>query len=204
MKRVVFILVTLSYSLMGSFIPSKTYTTVTSVNGDTITMANSFAINGMSGLVLRHLSTGDYALVYVKQTAQNKAEIIDKDPLGGKSLANIKPVPKVGDRVIGGFLYNKVMVLAPNRDTYINIQNRFGIKSINPDLFMSFLATKGSTTPSSREYKEFAKLTNVGLFIIFKNGFITLYDPISQSEIGKVMMDISNYSAVKPFYNTFR
>ena len=204
MKRVISILVTLSLTLMASFIPSKTYTTVTSVNGDTVTMANSFALNGMSGLVLRHLSTGDYALVYVKQIAPKKAEIIDKDPLGGKALANIKPIPKVGDRVIGGFLYSKVMVLAPNRDTFVNIQNRFGIKSINPDLFMSFLASRGSSSPSSNDYKAFAKLTHVGLFVIFKNGFITLYDPISESEIGKVMMDISNYSAMKPFYNTFR
>ncbi len=204
MIRVFSIFVTISLSLMASFIPSKTYTTVTSVSGDTITMANSFALNGMSGLVLRHLPTGDYALVYVKQIAPNKAEIIDKDPLGGKDLANIKPIPKVGDRVVGGFLYNKVMVLAPNRDTFVNIQNRFGIKSINPDIFMSFLATRGSSSPSSRDYKEFAKLTHIGLFVIFKNGFITLYDPISQSEIGKVMMDISNYSAMQPFYNTFK
>ena len=204
MKKVILIFVTLLSTLFANFIPPKTYTSVTSVNGDTITMSNSFAKNGMSGLVLRQINGVNYALVYVKQTGQNRAVIIDKDPLGGKNLANIKPQIKVGDRVIGGFLYDKVMVLAPNKDTFVNIQNRFGIKSINPDLFMSFLANKGSNNPSKSDYKEFAKLTHVGLFVIFKNGFITLYDPISDSEISRVMMDISTYNIVKPFYNTFK
>ena len=204
MKKTILIFVTLLSTLIANFIPPKTYTSVSAVSGNTITMANSFAKNGMSGLVLRQINGVDYALAYVKQTAKNRAVVIDTDPLGGKNLANIKPQIKVGDRVIGGFLYDKVMVLAPNRDTFVNIQNRFGIKSINPDLFMSFLANKGSNNPNKSDYKEFAKLTHVGLFVIFKNGFITLYDPISDSEISKVMMDISTYNAVKPFYNTFK
>ena len=204
MKKILLIFVTLFSTLIANFIPPKTYTNVSFVNGDTITMANSFAKTGMSGLVLRQINGVNYALVYVKQIAPNKAVIIDKDPLGGKNLANIKPKVKVGDRVIGGFLYDKVMVLAPNRDTFVNIQNRFGIKSINPDLFMSFLANRGSNNPSKSNFKEFAKLTHIGLFVIFKNGFITLYDPISDSELSKVMMDISTYNAMKPFYNTFK
>ena len=204
MKKLVSIFTLFIMTLTASFVPPKTYTTVTSVNGNKIQMANSFAYNGMSGLVTRTLANGDFALVYVKQTAPNQAVIVDKDPLGGKNLANLKPIPKVGDKVIGGFLYDKVMVLAPNRDTFVNIQNRYGIKSIDPNLFMGFLANRGSSNPSSSDYKAFAKLSHVGLFVIFKNGFVTLYDPISDAELGKVMMDISVYNAIKPFYNTLR
>jgi len=204
MNRLFLIFVTFSVALMASFVPAKTYTTITAVNGDRITIQNSFAMNGMSGLVIRQLPSGEFALVTVKQTAPNQAVIIDKDPLGGKNLANLKPIPKVGDKVVGGFMYDKVMVLAPNRDTFVNVQNRYGIHSINPDIFMGFLANRGSSNPSRSDYKAFAKLTHVGLFVIFKNGFITLYDPLSDTEIGRVMMDISNYSAMKPFYNTFK
>ena len=193
-----------SFFAIAGFIPSKTYTQVVAVNGDRITMAEPFALNGMSGLVVRNLSTGRYALVYVKQIAPKEAVVIDTNPLNAKGLAKIKPVVKVGDRVIGGFLYDKVMVLAPNRSSYINIQNRFGIRSINPDLFMAFLAVRGSSTPSSSDFKEFAKLNGIGLFVIFKNGFVALYDPISEETIGKMMMDISAYNEVKPFYNTFK
>ena len=205
MLKVVVFLSFLALNLMAGFIPSKTYATVTGVNGDTITLSNPFAINGMSGYLLRRLNSGkEYALLVVKQVSPNRAVVIDKDPLNGKGLANIRPIPKVGDRVVGGFLYDKVMVLAPNRDTFINIQNRFGIRSINPDIFMSFLLSKGSSYPSSSDYKEFAKLSGVGLFVIFKNGFVTLYDPLSEVELKKVMMDISNYQAMQPFYNTFK
>jgi len=204
MRKFLSVLAIFTLSVFANFIPSKVYTTVTGVNGDTITMQNSFALNGMSGLVTRQLPSGEYALLVVKQTAPNKAVVIDKDPLGGKGLANIKPVAKVGDKVIGGFMYDKVMVLAPNRSSYQNIQNRFGLNSQNPDLFMSFLASKGKSSPSSSDYKEFAKLTHIGVFVIFKNGFITVYDPLSDTTIGKVMMDISNYNAMQPFYNTFK
>ena len=204
MKKLFLIFATLSVALFANFVPSKTETTVTAVNGDRITMQSSFAMNGMSGLVVRTLPSGEFALVVVKQTAPNQAVIVDKNPLGANNLANLKSNPKVGDRVIGGFMYDKVMVLAPNRDTFVNIQNRFGIQSVNPNVFMGFLANRGSSNPSTRDYKEFAKLTHVGLFVIFKNGFITLYDPLSDTDIGKVMMDISSYNAMKPFYNTFR
>lgn len=204
MKKLFLIFVTFSVSLLANFVPSKVETRITAVNGDRITMQSPFAMNGMSGLVVRTLPSGDFALVVVKQTAPSQAVIIEKDPLGGKNLANLKPIPKVGDRVIGGFMYDKVMVLAPNRDTFINVQNKFGIRSINPDIFMGFLANRGSRNPSTSDYKAFAHLAHVGLFVIFKNGFITLYDPLSNTEIGKVMMDISSYNAMQPFYNTFK
>ena len=204
MKRVLSIMLISVSFIFAGFIPNKVYTTITAVNGSSITLQNPFPYNGMSGLVVRDLPTGEFALLTIKQTSPGVATIIDKDPLGGKNLANLKPIPKVGDRVIGGFLYDKVMVLAPNKDTYINVQNKYGLKSQNPDLFMSFLANKGKNTPDSSDYKEFAKLTHIGIFVIFKNGFVTVYDPISQTDIGRVMMDVSSYNAQKPFYNTFK
>ena len=204
MKKVIFMYILSTFLLFSTLIPNRVYTTISSVNDNNFTIKNSFALNGMSGLVIRDLPTGKFALLIVKQISAGVVKIIDEDPLSGKNLANIKPIPKVGDRVIGGFLYDKVMVLAPNKETYINIQNRYGLKSQNPDLFMSFLANRGKNTPDSSDYKEFAKLTHIGIFAIFKNGFVTVYDPISQTYIGKVMMDISSYNSQKPFYSTFR
>ncbi len=203
MRAVLFGIFFFTFSLFGGFIPQKSYTVVTAVNGNTITLQGAFAYNGMSGLLVRNLNGKEYGIAFVKQISPGRAEIIDTNPFGGKNLANIKAEPKVGDKVIGGFMYNRIMVLAPNKSSFINIQNRFGIRSVNPDIFMAFLAKRGSSTPSSSDYYEFAKLTHVGLFVIFKNGFVTLYDPISQSEIAKTMMDISVYNAMEPFYNTF-
>ncbi len=204
MKRILLILSILFAVLNAGFIPQRVETEVTAVNGNTLSLAGAFAYNGMSGLVIRRLSSGEYAIATIKQISPGKAEIIDTEPFGGKGLANIKPVPKVGDKVIGGFMYNRIMVLAPNRNTFENIQNRFGISSVNPDIFMGFLAKRGSDNPTADDYKAFAKLTHVGLFVIFKNGFITLYDPLSETEIAKTMMDVSVYNAMQPFYNTFK
>jgi len=76
MRKFLSVLAIFTLSVFANFIPSKVYTTVTGVNGDTITMQNSFALNGMSGLVTRQLPSGEYALLVVKQTAPNKAVVV--------------------------------------------------------------------------------------------------------------------------------
>jgi len=182
-------------------IPQTSYSTITQVNGNAITLQNSLGANGTSGVIVRNVGGRDYILAYIKQVSPNKAVIIDSDPIDGNPLANIKPIAKVGDRVIGGFLYSKVMILAPNRDDFNALQSSFGINSINPDYFLAYL--KGSS-PSSSDYKKFAKLMGIGLFLIAKNGILTLYDPISQEVIAKEAYKSKSKINITPFYTNFK
>jgi hypothetical protein len=202
MKSVLSILIATISLIYASSIPSKSYTTITSVNLNHVTLEEPIGVNGESALVVRTLATGEFATAYIMQTSKNKAVLVDNDPTNGKHLANIKPTLKVGDRVLGGFLYHKIMVIAPNKDSFKEIQNKFGIHSINPDLFLAFLKAKKHKYPNRTLYKKFAKLVGIGLFLIAKDDDVSIYDPISQKILKKTSFLNTGLSDIKPFYNT--
>jgi hypothetical protein len=178
MKSIFLILIATIFSFAIN-IPSKTYTTITSVNGNRVTLSEPLPINGMSALVVRSTSSGEYALVFIKQTSKANAVIIDKDPVGGKNLAKLKPIPKVGDRVIGGFNYDKALILAPN-NRYNQIVSQLGVKAINPELYMAYKANGGSSS-----YNDFAKVAGIGLVIVTNGNTLEVIDAISQETILK-------------------
>ena len=175
MKTLILILLITIFSYAIS-IPNRVYTSVVSVNGDRITLSEPLS-KGMSALVVRSTSSGEYALVFIEYAFKNSAVIIDKDPVGTENLAKLKPIPKVGDRVIGGFNYDKALVLAP-KNSYNQIVSQLSVKVIDPDIYNSYLASKGSSS-----YRDFAKLVGIGIVIVSKGNTIEIIDAIS----GKVL-----------------
>jgi hypothetical protein len=195
---------TLTATIYANMLPQKSYSTITAINGNSVTLSSPIGLNGESAIVVRSLANGDFATAYIMQTSNNKARLIDSDPTSGNKLATIKPILKVGDKVIGGFLYDKVIILAPNKESLSQIEATYGIKSIDPDTFAAYLAANGSSYPSASSYKKFAKLAAVGLFIIAKANSLEIYDPISQRVISKAPFTPSGNKKIKPFYNTFK
>ncbi len=177
--RKLYLIISITIYSIALTIPSKVYTTINSVNGDIITINEPLPLNGMSAIVVRDTPNGEYALLFAKQLSPNKLKIIDKDPVGGTNLAKIKPIPKVGDRVIGGLNYNKALILAP-KDRYNQIVSQLGVKDINPKIYEAYIANKGSSN-----YKDFAKLTAIGLVIVTKGNTIEVIDAISGETILK-------------------
>jgi len=202
MRALLLTLVATFSLIYANSIPSKSYTSIVSVNGNRVTLQSPIGVNGESALVVRTLPTGEFATAYIMQTSKNKAILIDTDPTDGKHLANIKPALKVGDSVIGGFLYKKVMILAPNKDSFKEIENNFGIKSMNPDIFLAFLKANKKSYPTKILYKKFAKMVGVGIFLIADEYDVKVYDPISQKTLTKSSYLNTGLRDVKPFYNT--
>ncbi len=198
MKKILIALIYTIYSL-AALIPFKNYSQIITISNN-IELNNNLGLNNMSGLVVRNINGVDYAIAYIKQISNKKAILIDKDPLNGGHLANIKPIIKIGDSVIGGFLYDKYILLAPNKKAFTQIKNSFNLEPLDSDLFLAYLKAKQKESPSSSDYKEFAKISGVGLFIIAKNNIIKLYDPISQKVIKKVSFNFDNSINIKPFY----
>ena len=203
MRAIISILVFSICTIYANYIPSKSYTTISAVDGNRVTLQTPIGVNGQSALVVRTLANKDFATAYIMQTSNNKAVLIDKDPLDGGHLANIKPILKVGDRVLGGFLYDKVLILAPNYKSFKLIESKFGINSIDPDTFAAFLKANNQNYPSSSSYKKFAKMVGVGLFLVTKGNTIEIYDPISQKTLAKSSFNRVGTKNIKPFYNTF-
>ena len=105
--------------------------------------------------------------------------------------------------MIGGYLYNNVLVLAPNAETYSKITRSGGRFWIHPDLYAAYLAREGDSTPSTSNLAGFAREAQVGLVYIVQKGQAILFDPISSRVVGKTAFQPVGHTAKYPFYTRF-
>jgi hypothetical protein len=198
--RFFIIAVGLSIALMADFFPRTINTTVSGVNGDTVTLKSKLPI-GMSGIVI-HGYGGDLKSItaIIKQTSANEAKIIGKGLVAHENLPAPKTKIKAGDKVIGGYLYDNVLVLAPNADVYNEITSSYDKNWIHPDEFALFLSTIKEPTPTKENLKAFAKEYQAGLILIVKKESMVLYDPLSEKVISKKAYSTKTAYEQAPFY----
>ncbi len=198
--RFFIIAVGLSIALMADFFPRTINTTVSGVNGDTVTLKSKLPI-GMSGIVI-HGYGGDLKSItaIIKQTSANEAKIIGKGLVAHENLPAPKTKIKAGDKVIGGYLYDNVLVLAPNADVYNEITSSYDKNWIHPDEFALFLSTIKEPTPTKENLKAFAREYQAGLILIVKKESVVLYDPLSEKVVSKRAYSPKTAYEQAPFY----
>ncbi len=200
MRKIALIILT-SLPLFAGFFPSTVNTTVRSVSGQNISLNNSFPVNGMSGIVIHNYGSNVKAITStIVQTSRGNAvykgnEVIDHD-----SLPTIKTGIAKGDKVIGGYLYRNVLLLAPDANTYSKITSRYNKQWIHPDLYAIYLSQEGEGAPSRENLASFARKYHVGLIYIVKKGAAVLLDPVSGKYVGKQGVSGLPSKAQVPFF----
>jgi hypothetical protein len=204
MKKILFTLLLAAFPLLAGFFPPTVHTTIKAVDGDRLTLARPLPVNGMSGIVIHDFGKGLQAITAIlTQTAPGQANYHKGDLLQHKGLPTPKSVAAPGDKVIGGYLYNNVLVLAPNAETYAKITRAGGRHWIHPDLYAAFLAREGDSTPSASNLARFAREAQVGLVYIVQKGRAILFDPISGHVVGQKAFQPVGSESKYPFYNRF-
>jgi hypothetical protein len=195
----------LALPLFAGFFPSTVDTSISATGENSVSLASSFPVNGMSGVVIHDYGNELEAITgYIVQTSsQGNAKRIQNDMIHHDELPTIKTAVASGDKVIGGYLYNNVLLLAPDADTYAKITASHSKKWIHPDLYALFLSQEGDATPSRENLAAFAKAYQVGLIYIIKNGSAVLLDPISGNIVGEKTMTGLPSKAQFPFYMRF-
>ena len=196
----------LSLPLLAGFFPSTVHTSIKSVEGKSILLKNKFPINGMSGVVVHKYGNGLTAITSrIKQVSSDGAtSLIDADIVHHDELPTINTAVAKGDKVIGGYLYSNVLLLAPDADTYANIIKKNNKKKwIHPDLFALYLSVQGDDKPTKENLSHFAKKYQIGLVYIVRKDTAVLMDPISGQIVSQ--KSISNLPAQGqyPFYMRF-
>jgi len=168
-------------------------------------IGSALPVNGMSAVVVHDYGNSLEAITtYITQTASTgNAKIIGKDIIHHDELPTIKTTVSAGDKVIGGYLYNNVLLLAPSADTYSRIISSHNKKWIHPDLFALFLSKEGEAQPTKANLARFAKEYQVGLIYIVRNGSAVLLDPVSGQVVGKKAMSNLPAQGQYPFYMRF-
>ena len=203
--RKIALITLLSLPIFAGFFPQTMHSSIKSVNGASIMLKSKFPVNGMSGVVIHNYGNGLNAVTSrIAQTnSDGSTTLISPDIIHHEELPTIKTAVKVGDKVIGGYLYQNILVLAPDADSYAKITASYNKKWIHPDLFALYLSVEGDAHPTKENLARFAKKYQVGLILIIRKNEAVLLDPISGKIVGKKAMSQLPKKGFYPFYMRF-
>jgi len=204
MHKIAFIAL-FSLPLFAGFFPQTIHTSIQSVHNETISLQSPFPVQGMSGIVVHNYTNGQSAITsrIVQTNTKGSISLLDADIVHHDKLPTIKTAVQKGDKVIGGYLYDNILLLAPDEKTYANIVNTHHKKWVHPDLYAIFLSTQGEDKPTRENLAQFAKAYQVGLIYIVRQGEAVLLDPISGKIVSKRKMSNLPKTAQFPFYMHF-
>lgn len=195
----------LSLPLIAGFFPKTIQTSVKSIEGNTLSLNASFPIDGMSGIVIHHYGKERSAITSrIVQTSSKKAQMLHTIILHHNKLPTINTSIKNRDKVIGGYLYNNVLLLAPDAETYSQIRSQHFKNWIHPDLFALHLSILGDAKATKENLASFAKKNQVGLVYIVRRNSAVLLDPISGKVVGKKTLKGLPTEGKFPFYMRFQ
>lgn len=204
--RKIALIALLSLPLFAGFFPQTVHTSIKSVKENTITLNKKFPVNGMSGVVIHNYGNGLTAITTrIAQTSSGgSTSLVSTDILHHEELPTIKTAISANDKVIGGYLYNNVLLLAPDADTYAKIISQHNKTWIHPDLFALYLSVEGEERPTKENLSHFARKYQVGLIYIVRKNSAVLLDPVSGKIISQKSMSNLPAEGSFPFYMRFQ
>jgi len=204
MHKIVLIMLS-ALPLFAGFFPPTVHTSVSTVRGADIKLSRPLPVTGMSGVIIHDYGNDLEAITgYIAQTSSDgTSRLVAKEIIHHEELPTIKTQITQGDKVIGGYLYGNVLLLAPSADIYAKITKEVSKKWIHPDLLATFLSELGEAYPTRANLALFAKEYQVGLVYIVKRKSAVLLDPISGQIVGKRAFDSAPKKAQSPFFMRF-
>ena len=195
------ILIISTISSMAQFYPPTVSSKVNSIKGNNISLNNPFPKKGMSGVVIHNYGSELEAISsYLIYRGGTKATLHNHEPIIHGELPAVKSNVKVGDRVIAGYLYSNILILAPNSATYASIVSSASKNWVHPDLYAMFLSKEGDQVPTKDNLAKFASEYQIGLVYIVTRGKGMLYDPVSRKYVGQTSLKGLPKKGQFPFY----
>ncbi|MCD6653956.1 MAG: plasminogen-binding N-terminal domain-containing protein [Sulfurovum sp.] len=204
MRKIALLLLT-ALPLFADFFPPTVQTTVSSVGKKGITLNQPFPINGMSGVVVHTYSDNLQTVTHraTQTSSQGSAVLVDTPIIHHDSLPGIKTAVHANDKVIGGYLYDNVLLLAPDTQTYSKMTSQYPKTWVHPDLYALFLSQEGDDIPTKENLAKFAEMYQVGLVCIMHKDRAVLLDPFSGKIVGQKALSGMPVQGQYPFFMHF-
>ena len=155
----------------------------------------------MSGVIIHHYGNGHEAIGAVVVAQHNgMLHIINEDLTPHEALPAPKRAIQKDDKVIGGYLYDRIVAIAPTQTLFEQVTKHTEKKWLHPDHLALFMAKEGEAVLTKALVKDFAKTYHIGLLLIVTNNALILYDPISESIINEKPFE-TKISGKKGFYH---
>jgi hypothetical protein len=155
-------------------------TDILEVNGATATVKNSDDILiGSSGVVIHTFKSGVSTIVAradVTSKEGERATIKFEEFKQTEQEAFPKPgiLPIIGDKVKLNYLYDRVLIVAPNYDVYKEVTEHFkDTQWIHPDIVAAYLAKEYRPNPDKEIFQKVCAINSASLiyFALSENGY---------------------------------
>jgi len=203
--RTILLIIVSTLLLLSDDLPHRIKTTIKSIESNKkITLTNNIP-KGRSGIVVHSYGNGLFAITHTAiSQGGNIATIGRYNILKHKNLPTIKTAIKEGDEVIFGNLYDNVLLIAPNEQSYSSITKSIKRVWIHPDLYASFLIINDEDRITKKNLKKFAIKSQVGLVAIVAKDGLRIFDPISGNYLRKIAINTPIEAKTQsPFYARF-
>lgn len=201
MRVIAFAFVISITSLMADFYPPTVQSSIAGIKSHSVTLTRGFPAKGMSGVAIHNYGSDLAAITsYLRYEGGNKVTMIKNDPISHNELPAVKPKVYANDKVIGGYLYRNILLLAPDANTYARITSSANKNWIHPDLYAMFLSQEGDQYPTQKNLQKFANEYQVGLIYIVQKGKALLYDPFSKRYVSQKALSGLPAKGQVPFY----
>lgn len=149
---------------------SEYETTILSVDGRYATIKDSKDIFlSSSGIVMHSFDNSTSTIVARVDVVEKKDGIaklrFDVYKMSAQSAFPIPGVlPSVGDKVILNYLYDRALIVAPNKKVFKEITSHFkNIEWIHPDISAAYLANNFKPNPEREDFQEICKANTTSL-----------------------------------------
>ncbi|WP_457593301.1 plasminogen-binding N-terminal domain-containing protein [Hydrogenimonas sp.] len=196
-------------TLFAGTLPSQTAATLLETTGKEGVVNIGNLPKGMSGIVIHSFDDNHEAIVALatvteSEAGRSKVRFSPFTALSNPKLPTLKAEPQSGDRVILGYLYDRVLPIVPNGRSLKKAKESFGdLDFVHPDLFAVELASERDALPHRNNFQKICTKLHLGLVMfMFKEGtdFIDCvsWEKVAQSETGAAEGELT-----PPFYNRF-
>ncbi len=196
-------------TIYATDIPSRTASVLLEVEADEGVVNVGNLPKGMSGIVIHRFDEKHEAIVAVatvtsSEPQSSKVKFSVFNALHQPKLPTPKAKPKRGDRVILGYLYDRVLPIVPNGRSFQKAKESFpDLTFIHPDLFAVELASERDALPHRQNFMKMCKKQHIGLVMfMFKDGS-DFIDCISWEKVADADIAAAEGDLVAPFYNRF-
>jgi len=180
--------------------------TIKAIKGDRAYINSSSDLSiGVSGVVIHKFDSSHEAIIASATITKNQNGNIELrlskfDDIKQDVLPNYNILPKVGDKIILNYHYNRAMIIAPSKEAYKRVQEDYkGFDWVHPDIYATFLSTKLNATPTKDSFITECKNDIMGLLFFVIKDRVYVVDCKTFSIIQN-SPTIKSKTVKKPFY----
>ncbi|TWO19860.1 hypothetical protein YZ82_07175 [Campylobacter hyointestinalis] len=178
MKRVLFMVFILcGFAFGAEFNMKTTYALILNLQDNIAEITDSpDIIVGSSGVVMHKFKDGSKsiiarAVVTQKQNGFAKVRFEVFGSLKQTALPVPKMLPSIGDEIILNYLYDRSLIIVPNKEIYKEITENFkNITFIHPDIVGAYLHYEYKPNPSREDFRKMCANSAAGLIFIALDG----------------------------------